>query len=364
MIIKKEDFEKIIFIVAYFLMMASKMLETVIFINKYIVSIRYLSFILVFILLILYLRHKKISKKRFIFDILISLIGLTIYKVTNTNTIFILVLFALICKCIDFDSLVSYDFYIKLFLIFIVLICYKFNLTLNDVFLTTDGVIRNTLGFAKPNTLGFYLFSLSVDLIYMNRFNKKYNYLILIFVFSLISGFVAISRTSQFLLMFLLLYPLFINKEVKYKKFRLLFIVFTIFSFLIPLLYEKNYLIINCLNKFMTNRVYFSSIFISKYNIKILGQQVIAYHPLFGYELYIDNGYLRLLINYGILSYLFVYYLYMKSYKKASLSMEKSVMFILFSYLIYGLSENIIFWLQANIFLYYGICKIKGEKYE
>ena len=83
------------------------------------------------------------------------------------------------------------------------------------------------------------------------------------------------------------------------------------------------------------------------------------------YNYTLDNGYIKLLLNYGLLATIFYGYIYNKTLKKTYLFNNYIVYFIILILLFFNVAESSMLYVYFNIFILYFFCKdsSKGEEY-
>lgn len=360
---------KTIFYFAYILMLFGWMFEKVIFINKFLPFIRILSYLLL-IVIILY-NYKKFSFKKLLINVGISILMIITSIQSGSNTLLLLWLFILASEKIDFSELVKIDMITKVVFTFMIILLYYLGLTEQTQFHTYLGETRNALGFGNPNTFGYYIFSICADYIYLNSKKLKFKHLILLCLISYFVSTVSESRTSSILIILLGLVSL-ISSNLKVltagKKYKFIlngmFIIFTLFSVYLALNYDNTNSIHIKLNEILSGRIINSHRYINNYRVNLFGQQIGVLNWDGSYTYYLDNAYLKLLLNYGLCSYFLIMFIYFEMIKKASYKQNVILMSLILIYFIYGMTENVMFWLTGNVFLLYAFCNNNTKKEE
>lgn len=353
---------KQIFYLSYVLMLFSWMFESVLYIKEILPFVRYLSYFLA--LIVTFYNYKNFSINKFIINLVITILVIISTIISKSNIILSLWLFVLACEKVDFDELVKIDFKTKSIFVIIIIILYLLGMTQQAQFVSYTGEIRNALGFAKPNTFGYYVFSICADYIYIKTGKFSFLNIMFLFLISLFVGNVSLSRTSSYLIILLTIISsisIFFKKIVfnnfSKKIISLTFIIFTILSIFIAINYDSSDKLQNKLNSLMSGRVVISQKYLNNYDFKLFGQNAEVINYTGSKVLYLDNAYLKLLINNGIFVYLLILYIYMKLIEKGYEKKNNLLIMIILVYLIYGITENAMFWLTGNVFLLYSFCE-------
>lgn len=303
--------------------------------NNKIVLVGYLT------LLIIFLSGKiitnKITKKELLKMVLLFIIGAfsTIY-VGEVNLI-IAILAATYFLNTDENKIVKYFFVtIMSWYILVVLLYFIGVLDNNSLIRITENEIkvRNSLGFSHVNQTFLYLLPIifSSYILYFDKYRKKYS--LCIFFISTVLYLITNCRTGYFsVIVFLLL----INLKTTQKKHKinipaLMFILFTIGSILIIRKYGSNGS--NAINSMLSLRPYYLFYYLKNFSLVTLkGGHFIANIPM-------DNVYIYLLLEKGIIIYLF--YLIIIRYYFSKCEYDIKIKNIIYTSLLYGLFESYI----------------------
>lgn len=199
------------------------------------------------------------------------------------------------------------------------------------------GEIRMSLGFVHANTLGFILFVIGL-LIFLDSYEKRSgNSFAILLVLTLIDNFIANSRTTTALLLILdivMASKVFKNDVIahflKKKWVRNLLIVFVLALVAFTLWFATSYNgggKLAQLNGLLNNRVQNGSYYMSIYGISLFGKNIpefVLWNDNFT-RLYLDNGYLLMLIKYGVIAASFYLGMILLSARKAIKSKNLAV---------------------------------------
>ena len=206
--------------------------------------------------------------------------------------------------------------------------------------------IRYALGYGHPNTTQINLFIIIALYIYI-RYEKLnvFDYLVLvasnIFIYSYTlsrTGFVCI-----FILIILAIYSKVGKKEkiLLLKMPKIIFMFMLIFSILTAILYGKLD-IINELNSIFNGRIAYSHYYWNQYGLSLLGNNLREDdNAIF------DNGYLYIIIQFGVLCFGIIAWLLLKIFRNIRLENDTKKAIIVIPFLIYIFTESF----APNIFM-------------
>lgn len=283
---------------------------------------------------ILNVRHIKMSNETNIKTILcvISLISFAISK--NFSLLYCtLMLFAM--TTMSTKEIIKNDLAIKA--IIIILNTFLSLSGLSAIQYTNSGNNLFLLGFQHPNHLGFTLFCVYANSCFI--FNKKERVLPLI-----MSGIIAIPvlefcgcRTAEIaILLYIIAYLL--TKKEKTRKALALFTKYAIIPLTIVVLtltvaYINRYPFATYLNEILSGRLWYQQQYYEMHTISLFGNFIETYKnfPL-------DNAYMRLLLNLGIIGVVFYATLFNRATKNTGKSDHKYLAYFA-TIVLYGLSE-------------------------
>ncbi len=225
---------------------------------------------------------------------------------------------------------------------------------------------RYSLGFAHPNTLGILSFEWICEYIYMKRKqNQNGKYIIsalIIFFIYLITDCRTQLIAGALLIIACLIYEKILltgfkfSKKTIYHIFVFCFVLIFYISFKIVRYYWENPQKLQ--NGTIRSRIRLAMDYIDAYGCTLFGSHINlgSRTSIPGYSLgyyFLDNAYVRILVNYGIVVTLFVFFFYMTYYKKIVKKNEWVPVIISLVYLFYGLMEFLIFKICFNVFFIY-----------
>ncbi len=299
-------------------------------------SVLYAFLIFLIIFLIIDIYKKKIRKNEFIK--IIILLSISAYMVILYQDVNFLISLIMAVICIRKDN----KNYVKKFLIFSILL-YSMTIVLyyigileskNLIRLTEDGIVtRYSLGFNHPNEV--FLFFIPIALAGYYLYSEKKSFYIIIFIVATILYKLSYSRTGYIVVLFILLiHILYKMKNVKIginKVLPYMFFIFTIISIGVAIIYGNNNS--NYISTALSGRPYYWNYYIENGSIlSLLGGNSVN-----GWNL--DNLYIYLLVELGIIGYIVYSLIYYKSLKQLKTKKDNKLLLIIFIFMIYGLTE-------------------------
>ena len=339
-----------------------------------------IGYILISYLLNILLYHTQIINNKFVLYLItiITLINSLFYSyskkemllliiffldsfISKDFKLFILILIAINMKEIDSVKIENYIkkyFYIGCTIFCSIVFLARINIIDTKYFIYSATVIRNGLGFSNPNTIGIYYFFI-VSHYYFYKWEKLKFYNLFFVLLGYIYRYIyAISRTNLIIGIFQTVTILILRKKMIYKKFNKIFYLFpSCFYFLsifITFFYTEK------LNKFMTYRpITWKLNLIDNYNnitnfiFGSLGNEA-------NYSL--DNGFLSIQYYFGIIMLVMIIILLTKGLKNIEKKYKPRTYILFISYLVYALSEDMLFSPNFGIITLYILSRSFNKK--
>lgn len=275
-----------------------------------------ISYYLVAISMCILFVFSKMRLKYWMLSLVCVFIGFLVYKRANDNSILIAIFVILGAQNVDFEKFIKFDLVLRSFLFIFVALSEKFGIIGSTILYRSDGFVRDAFGFLQPNTAGALL--LSIYLEYLILRYKKMNFFDYLISICLITFTLLTTNSRSSLLgMILGMFLVFFLRSKIYTYFNNKFINFWIEA-LFPLLALESYLAVNffnpalrgwsVLNQLFSGRLNLISYFIKNYPVTLFGQYVQlqdAMNLKSTYFLVIDNGYISVLLKYGLVTLLF-----------------------------------------------------------
>lgn len=351
---KKRFTSKIFFYSAYILLLFKTICGRVEFIENIGEYITLLELVLLILCILIQSRFYKI--KTVLFIALVLMICLYSYTITNNSNIMILFFFIFSMRNIDFDKFIKLDIKFKIiFLMFNIIFIYL-GVLKNVISYRSDGTIRQALGFSSPNSFGGIVMSICFEWVYLKR--KNLNSMVYVYLFLLIAviliDVLSNSKTSEICIVLFMLILFVYKKNIYLKKLiPYMPILLTVISIILVYLYGKQNAMAIKLNEILTTRLECAYNFFELYDVNLFGNKFISSDVWLGYINTLDNGYLYLILNQGILLYVFVIYINIRLFKLAIKNDDRFLLSILIVFLFYAFMERTAYFVIYNVFLLY-----------
>lgn len=310
----------------------------------------YIYFATLIFLIILSFKNYK-TKKWNLLKIFLITLGILIVTFESSGIDFAIpLLYALYYRNTNINKILKYILFSSAIMFLSTIILANLNIIQSLALTRLDNdiiVYRNSLGFGHVNAVFFHFYIIAM-LLYI-FINSKYVSSAIILIVSSYIYSKTFCRTGMICICIFILFNLFTSqksKDIVAKKGRYFFLGMTIISFLLAFLYGTGNNSLDILVSYRFSNWYKT---ITNYSlINFIGIKS-AY--------YLDNLYLNLIYNYGIISYILYLAVYYFSY---DLIEDNKLKLSLVFFSIYGLFEsNHVFYINYSLFvlLYYSISK-------
>lgn len=265
---------------------------------------------------------------------------------------FKLMMFAGSLKTADIKQIIKFDMYLRTALIIIVVLLCNAGIA-EDVSFSYNGVVRRSMGFTNPNTLGIAVFVLVCDILYTYNMKLNLKILALISAFSVWIYSVARCRTAVYAIIALLIvsfvYTVF-PKVLLSKPFRVFCYIAPVLLSLLTLIVVREYMDGNAaaveLNELLSGRIHSIARFAKVLSPTLLGQPIgeTIDHSL-------DNTYGFIWYDLGIVVFVLFFLAYFKLLKSNFKTGNAPMCIIILAFMFYGLSEHLWINVDYNIFM-------------
>lgn len=303
------------------------------------------------LLLTLKIIRQPFKKKELISLSVILLIGLFDYYVGKTTTILFSAISIAALKGLNFKHIVKISIISRIIAFSSIIILSSIGIIENKTidFWRIDRFIhRYSLGYNHPNTTHMNFTVIILLLLYYYYNNIKLKHCIVIGVLNYVLYLFTQSRTGFFLIN-ISLFTLLLSKNDQLQKvmtiiFRYSFIIFLFGSFAISFLYRPTG-IWRILNDFTTGRLRYMHMMVTNYVPGIIGSS--------HYDNYLtlDNGFLKIFYEGGILAFIWFSFYIEKTLKYLYANNRFPELFLFFLFNLYSTNESVLGSVSVNISL-------------
>ena len=345
---KKCNLYKLLFLLSIFLFELANYGKNTIIIAPIASILCYIALYISLINLLITTIKLNLKPSKFLTLVVLLLFSCVIYVTTGDYIFMELIALMITAVNLDFSEIIEKDYKIRLIIFALILSCYFLGFVEKDIFYR-GSEIRYAFGFNHPNTFAFFILILLWEFLYLNKNKLNIKKILLCLVPAFILLELSDSRSSELaVLAFLALLAVNKTKKSTIKSFITsnLFLIFTIVSVTITVLFNQRNITIVNLNKVLSSRIWMQEYYYLRYPINLLGNTIT-------YDYTIDNVYFKTLINYGIVGTLAMAHIYSSMLKTARKKNDSLVYNFIIVLLFYGLMEWYIIRPVLNIILFY-----------
>lgn len=375
-VIKNKINSLIIFNIGYIFLLVSDMCKQVDFIRTYNKYISFFGYLFIALYLLINIKKfLKMDKKHLLFIILGSLILLVGFYFSRNFTVIRLLMLILSIMLIDFDEFVAKDILYKGIIIITLVASSLLGFIDNKVVLRTDLTKRYSLGFTHPNVLSLYISFLAFEITYLLLKNRQKITILKRSIVYLIMGslLLFLSYITDSKSTFLSVFAMFIfialyldcynflekvlnNKLLKNILVRSFLVVSLVLFATIVLVYKKPNLLVK-FDSIFSNRYSYYISFINRVKFDGLGSVV----PDSINSAVLDNMYLKLVLNGGIIFWCTYYLVFTYTSKKTYMKKNYLLLAIIIITTVIGFVETNVLMPTLNIFILYGLSNYFNE---
>ena len=303
------------------------------------------------------IRWKKIPRKILFLDVILIIIGVVSSIVCKNSDILTLLAFAISFYGMKFDVFIKKDLWIRTIIFLLIIALCSLGLTEDVILYRSNGLIRHSFGFLHPNTFAIWLAGIVIDIFYLSskKCKTKDSYNAWKYIFGVLSCvfmyFYCDARGAEICLIVLMIGYLALQKE-NIRRICGLFLValpwiLLILSIVATIYFGQGSKIALAINDLTSGRLAYANAFLRYYgvnffghNLELLGQ----WESNSSLLTILDNAYIRLLVQYGIVCTFLVLFMY-SAMIKYSLhdNNSKNISAIFVAILFMGLVEHHIF---------------------
>lgn len=247
-------------------------------------------------------------------------------------------------KNIDVKKVLKYTFYARL-TAFIMMIFLTFTgingNPISIMYRNGEFISRHTLGYTHANEAHIMFSSIVFLYLFLNYKKLNFTRFILIFILNIAMYIYTLSRTGFVTVLLCLILTYFARKTSRSnKKNRLIsvlgcsYIIFMIISFGLSVLYLINPENMHFVDVFLSGRLQYNGILLSQYVPSIFGNNMVSK------IVNIDNGYISLLYEGGIILFFVISIMHFNMQKKFKNDKKIPELLLIFYYLSYSVTES------------------------
>lgn len=240
------------------------------------------------------------------------------------------------------------------------------------------GEERNSLGFNLPVTLPAFLFSINSLYLILKKNSLKFTHVSTLFIINVIVFYYTDGRTGMIFSTLLIFGAYFLTKSqrIKWVNTKLVYMA-TVLSYILANLVSIGasifYVAQNSnwatLNELLTGRFYWWSKYWNTYTISPFGQELTRISSTARLQnssaeiMILDNSFLSILLEYGLLFYILLSVLYFVLLKELKKQDQMIILWVLLVTFWNGVPENALLYIETNmmIILFASLIKRKGE---
>ena len=358
----KININNVMFVLGFLFIQISNVCVNVSFLKSILIPLKFLGMILLVTAFLLKAKTLKLKFSTFLIIIILAIIGLLSYIQAHT-TIFIEFVTVLIGSVgINFDKIIRYDFKIKIGLLIFMLLMYFGGYAASEFTIIRNGAERLSFGFYHPNTFAVFVMILYFEYLVVNSdkhigINIIIGIIVALFIFGVTN-----SRTTLIAIIFSFL-PILLQKYgdriMNNSIFKLLekniFLILLAFTLIFTILYGMGNVSARNLDTLMTGRLDLQYYYLSRYNINLFGHDIL-------YKYTLDNGFMKMLLNYGLVTCILLLCLYRKNIAAINKNKDFLICILFLIMQFYSLSESYLFYIYINVFWLYFLSYIPTKR--
>ena len=315
--------------------------------------LKMLTYLAIGILLVNFIiQYNKSPDEGLVWYIVLMLIALVHSYFSGNFGFFKLMLFAGSMRTIGFKAIIRFDMKLRAALIIIVSVLCSIGIAPDDVHMDS-GVLRRSMGFTNPNTLGIAVFVLICDILYTYDFKINFKITAVVSAITFWMYFFARSRTATLAILVLIFIAALYNYIPQMFKSKFFKCVCYITPFLLSILtYFATVSYMNMgelginVNRFLSGRVQSIVSHVEMFRVTFWGQNI-------GETIHktLDNTFAFVLYGLGIGVFVLFFVFYIRTVKNNFKYNNIHLVIIMLAFMCYGLSEHLWINVDYNIFM-------------
>lgn len=297
----------------------------------------------------------KITKKEMMRMLIVGVVTGIIFLVSKDITIIKFFLFIFSAYNIKFNQCVKFDLIIRMICFITVLILNALDI-IPSFDITRGDIMRYSFGFYHPNDFAYKILIMLFEYFYLNNFKSVFrNSIITLFIVCFLDYYTN-SRTAELLITFVFLFgtvlnkiktPICDNKIIKHMISNSYF-YFALVILISFILFRSDNEFGYKINKILSSRLYYINGYYNEFGITLFGNN---FNDFMSITNSLDVGFAHILIRYGIVAFVSIGIAFRKVFNVIFERKNISYVVILFSFVIYMLTENSFLRIEKNIFM-------------
>lgn len=289
--------------------------------------------------------------KELFISLLLIACGVLIFKNSNSLIPFYSVAFLIANKKVNLNRVLNgYFFGVLIGLIIVFLKC--------GVTVFPDG--SYSFGLANPNMLShFVVIEIAIWLYFRYKRYNWFEFLLLV-IFSFLVGTLTKSRTGIGILFSIIFVAYLCEgnlyfREILRKRINFICLALVIISVLGVVLFQV-VPFFSIINKALSNRFRLAQIYLGLYGVKPFGVDISDAIDQLGYTVVLDAGYIRMIINYGIIYFLLYIFIFLRTCKTLNKNNFSRCSFLILAVFLGLVAESL--WIPINTNIIFIFCSI------
>ena len=330
-------------------------------------SFHYFCLMIVMVFSLMCIISKRYTKIFLFLNVAIFIFALISYRISGNSDIFTSILLIMLAWKIDLDEILKVIFNVR-FIVFIFIVFLSLIGILDIGTIATTSADKGVLlGYGHANTFAGSAGILIFLMFAINRYRiKNYHYIIALITDILIFYF-SRSRTALMLISFVIICVICIkssqdfNRQIlKMSKFFLPSLFIVLFTLILMQFKSIAPHFLQIVDKVMNGRIVLSCMNLSYYPITLLGQKIdISYIAASNTYYALDNGYIYVLIHYGIIGLVIIAGLQQFAILRCVRMKEPILCIVSIAILVWMMYEGMMIAATFNFTLLFSVAKIK-----
>lgn len=305
----------------------------------------------------------------------LSVFQCILYIKTGNLSLFILWLFILAAKEIEFEKIIKYSFYINVYLMIFIVASSLFGIVDNRIYVRSNGDYRYSLGYQYTTTIANFYMHMIIMYVYWKK--KKISIISIVILMIINLAVYRLTDTrNAFGIGCLILVGAIILKYSKYffkphRWVNYLYICampfFALLSVYATVSYNVNSPMMDHLNSLLNGRLQLGKEGLEQYGINLFGNKIDWVGGIVSFEVhkknynYVDSSFVQVLLEFGVIALVFASIYFVSLNRKAIKNKDVWFGLAVFFIALHSILDPQLLWLEYNPFLLYGLSKVLNK---